>query len=215
MWRTLPVVAIALPLVLAYGVMEGLWSDRWQLSKELEQAPQRLASLPLTIGSWQGEDVELDARLVRQGEMRGHLLRRYVQPRLGETVTVLAVVGRSGPVAVHTPYLCYGGAGFVPVAARTRYRQEAETPAEFWSERYQKDGAAIPEQLQIYYAWNTGKGWVAVDNARLHFASARTLYKLYVVRTLPRLDEPAENDPIPGFLEQFLPELDRCLFKAS
>jgi hypothetical protein len=216
MLRVLPVVMV-LPLVLAYGVAEGLWSDRWQLSQELEQSPQRLASLPTTLGPWQGEDVELDARVVRQAELRGHLMRRYIQPRTGESVTVLAVCGRPGPVAVHSPQVCYGGAGFAPASQRTPFHLEVEglsAPADFWSERYQKVEAAIPEQLQIYYAWNAGKGWAAVDNPRLHFAAARALYKIYVVRNLPRIDEPAENDPIPDFLRLLMPELDRCLFQA-
>jgi hypothetical protein len=217
MWRILP-VPMMFPLVLAYGVAEGLWSDRWQQSQELEQSPQRLASLPATIGSWKGTDMELDPRVVRQAELRGHLLRRYVQPRTGEIVTVLAVCGRPGPVSVHTPEVCYGGAGFAPATPKAHFRLEAETstlPADFWSERYQKVGAAIPEQLQIYYAWNAGKGWVAVDNPRFHFPAARALYKIYVVRTLPRIDEPAEKDPIPDFLRLLLPELDRCLFQTS
>jgi hypothetical protein len=214
MLRILPVV-IVLPVVLAYGVAEGLWSDRWQLSPELEQSSQRLASLPKTLGAWESDDVEIDPRIVRRAELRGHLMRRYVQPRTGETITVLAVCGRPGPIAVHTPQVCFGGAGFAPVAARTNFHLDAadsSTPADFWSERYQKVGAAIPEQMQLYYTWNAGKGWVAADNPWLRFAAARVLYKIYVVRTLPRIDEPAENDPIPDFLRLLMPELDRCLF---
>jgi hypothetical protein len=214
MLRMLPVV-VMLPVVLAYGVAEGLWSDRWQLCPELEQSPRRLASLPAQIGTWQGEDEEVNPQVVRQAELRGHLLRHYVQPYTGEAVTVLVVSGRPGPIAVHAPQVCFGGAGFAPAAPRTRFTLDAgggTSAGVFWSERYQKDGAAIPEQLHIYYAWNTGTGWEAVDNARLHFAAARALYKIYVVRNLPRLDEPAENDPVPDFLRLLMPELDRCLF---
>ena len=213
MSRTLPVF-IVIPLVLAYGAAEGLWSDRWQLSPELEQAPQRLASLPQAVGEWQGEDVEMDARQVRVAELRGHLLRRYVQTSTGETLTVLVVCGRPGPISVHTPAVCYGGAGYTPAAPRTGYTLEgasASAPAEFWSERFQKADAAIPEQLQIYYAWNAGKGWVAVDNPRLYSPWARAMYKVYVVRNLPHIDEPAEKDPIPDFLRLFVPELNQSL----
>jgi hypothetical protein len=216
MSRILPVVVV-LPMLLAYGVAEGVWSDRWNLSHELDQAPKRLASLPQTIGPWQGEDVEMNPRIVRQAELRGHLLRHYTQPRTGESVTVLVVCGRPGPVAVHTPQVCYGGSGYTPAAARKRYHSEDDETAarpEFWSERYQKVGTAIPAQLQIYYAWNTGHGWVAVDNARLQFASGRALYKIYVVRELPNIDEPADKDPVPAFLDLLMPELDRCLFAA-
>jgi hypothetical protein len=214
MLRILPVV-LALPLVVAYGVAEGLWTDRWSVSPELVQAQERLDRVPLTVGPWQGEEVGLDERTVRQAELRGHILRRYVNRETGEVLTVMAVCGRPGPVAVHSPEVCYGGAGFTPVKARKRHAVEAEGlsgSAELWAERYHKAGAAIPEQLQVYYGWNAGQGWQAVESPRISFAPARALYKLYVVRNLPQLAEPAEKDPIPGFLKQFVPALDRCLF---
>lgn len=213
MSRILPVLS-ALTLMLAYGVAEGLWTDRWQLSPELDQAPQRLARLPPAIGEWHGEDVELNARQILVAELRGHLLRRYVQRSTGETLTVLVVCGRPGPIAVHSPTVCYGGAGFTSAAPRTRYGlqgEESSLPAEFWAERYQKAGAAIPEQFQIYYAWNAGEGWVALDNPRLYSPWARAMYKVYVVRDLPRIDEPVEKDPIPSFLRLFVPQLNQSL----
>lgn len=212
--RSLPVVVVVIVL-LGYGVAEGLWTDRWALSSELEQAPEKLARLPNALGPWQGQDEELDARQVDRAELRGHLLRRYVHAETGEALTVLAVCGRPGPIAVHSPTICFGGAGFAPTAARTRHLVKAESlssPVELWSERYQKAGAAIPEALHVYYGWCTSGAWCAADSPRLHFASARALYKLYVVRHLARPDEPAEQDPTPGFLQLLMPELNRCLF---
>jgi hypothetical protein len=213
MYRILPVLC-ALPLLLAYGVAAGLWTDRWQVSPELEQAPQRLAALPLTVGDWQSADVELDARQVVAAELHGHLQRNYLRRSTGDALQVLVVCGRPGPIAVHSPEVCFGGAGFTPAAARTRFAlegQDSSAPAEFWEERYQKAGAAVPEQLQIYYGWNAGDGWVAVDNPRLYSPWARAMYKVYVVRSLPRIDEPAEKDPIPGFLRLFVPQLNHSL----
>jgi hypothetical protein len=213
MLRVLPVLLVV-PLLLAYGVAEGLWTDRWQLSPELEQAPRRLAHLPHSLGPWQGTDDELGPRQARQAELRGHLLRRYVHPE-GETLTVLVVCGRPGPIAVHSPHVCYGGAGYTPARRRARHLVEAEgLSAEFWAERYKKAGAAVPEPLQIYYSWNAGDGWVAAESPRPRFARARALYKLYVVRRLPRPDEPDEHDPIPGFLRLLVPPLEHCLFAA-
>jgi hypothetical protein len=213
MRRALPVLSV-IPLLLAYGVAEGLWTDRWGPSAELAQAAERLARLPDRVGPWAGQDEELNPRQVRLAELSGHLLRHYTHPGSGERLTVLAVCGRAGPVAVHSPEVCYGGAGFHPSRQRVRHRVEAEglpTPPEFWSERYQKE-AGVPEFLQIHYAWHGGAGWSAADNPRLAFARARAVSKLYVVRRLARPDEPAEDDPIPDFLRLFIPQLDRCLF---
>jgi hypothetical protein len=212
MLRILPVLSV-LPLLAVYGLLEGLWTDRWRLSAELEQAQARLAGLPSALGPWQGTDEELDPRQVRQAELRAHLLRRYRHRETGETVTVLAVCGRPGPVTVHSPDVCYGGAGFSPAGPRQRHAVgeagAGSTPAEFWAERYHRPGAAVPEQVQLYYSWNAGGGWVASDRPRLDFARHRALYKLYVSRQLSRPDEPAEQDPIPGLLRLLVPELAR------
>lgn len=213
MSRLLPVLTV-IPLLLAYGVAEGLWSDRWRTSGELEQAPAKLERLPKSLGPWRGEDGELSAREAQVAELRAHLLRCYVHSETGEALTVLAVCGRPGPVAVHSPRVCFGGAGFIPSAPRTRHAVRPDGPgaqAEFWAERYGKAGP-IPEHLEVHYGWNAGAGWEAADSPRLHFARSRALYKLYVVRRLARPDEPAGEGPVPDFLRLLVPVLDECLF---
>jgi hypothetical protein len=207
---------LAIPLLVGSGVAEGLWTDRWQLSTELEQAQGKLSTLPRLLGPWDGQDQELPERVVQMAELRAYVQRRYVRRQTGDVLSVLVVCGRPGPVTVHSPAVCFPGAGFFPTGSRTREVVKAESlsPAEFWAERYRKSGA-IPETLQVYYSWNPGSGWSAADRPRLAFARARALYKVYVVRQLPRADEPAERDPIPGFLRLLLPELDRCLKDAA
>jgi hypothetical protein len=215
MRRVVPVVIVIL-LLLAYGIAEGLWTGRWQPAQELTLAPTRLRSVPHSVGPWQGQDEKLDERQVQQADLHAHLLRRYVHAQTTETLTLLAVCGQPAPIAAHTPEICYAGNGFARFGARQRYQVETDefsVPAEFWVERYVKK-AILPEYLQIYYAWN-GSGWEAVDNPLLRFARSRILYKLYVVRRLARPDEPAESDPIPRFLELFLPQLDRCLCSGA
>lgn len=217
MLRLLPLVTTAL-LLLGYGVAEGLWTDRWKLSTELDRAAESLARLPRTIGPWEGEDVPVDPRVIRRAELRGHVQRSYVNRATGEKLTVLAVCGRPGPIAVHSPTVCFGGKGFVPATPRNRFHLDAAvgTPAaELWAERYHRPGAAVPEQFQVYYSLNDGKGWQAVDNPRLNFGTARVLFKVYVIRDLPRLDEQADSDPIPAFLKLFMPELDRSLSQPA
>ncbi len=216
MTRSLPVVGATLLLVGA-GCALGLWTDRWGLSADLEQAPGKLARLPRAVGPWHGTDEVLDQRQARAAEARGYLLRRYAHADSGATLSVLVVCGRPGPVAVHSPEVCYGGSGFTPDGPRQRRQvavEGASAPAELWVERYRKSEAALPEHVQIYYAWNAWGAWTAADNPRLKFASARALYKLYVVRRLPRDAEASAADPIPGFLRLFLAQLDRCLFSS-
>src|SRR5688572_8067455 len=127
---------VALMVLAAYGLAEGLWTDRWQTSHEAEQAAARLADVPRTVGDWDGTDEELDARQVAVAQLLGHVMRKYTHRESGAAVTVLLVCGRPGPIAVHTPDVCFRGAGYALPAAPERQKFEADTlPAapEFWS----------------------------------------------------------------------------------
>jgi hypothetical protein len=216
MLRTLP-AWIGFTLVVAFGVAEGLWANRWQTSEAAERAAAALAEVPLSVGDWQGEARELDARQSAHAEITGHLWRRYVNRRTGAEVTVLLVCGRAGPVALHPPEVCYGGAGYHLAGEKVRHAVAAEAlgaPAEFWAGQFQKDGA-VPQPLRILWAWSADGRWVAADSPRLSFARSPALYKLYVVREMPRADEPLANDPCPEFLKAFLPQLNGRLFPAA
>jgi hypothetical protein len=213
MLRILPILILT-SLVLAYAVAENLWTERWHTGPE--PGPEQLAQVPKTIGPWEDiEDKQLDAREIRVAELHGYLSRRYFNSLTGETLTVLLVFGQPGPIAVHSPQVCFGGAGFAPVEKRIHFTLEGGQAAssDFWSEKFQRPDAAIPEQFHVYYGWNTGAGWHAVEQPRLAYPWAHRLYKLYVARTLTRMDEPGTEDPIPDFLKLFTPELDRCLFQ--
>jgi hypothetical protein len=210
-------VLTATAFLLAYGVAEGIWTDRWTVGAELEQAPARLEALPLTVGPWTGEREQLDARQVQRAELRAHVLTRYTHRGTQDVLTVLVVCGRPGPVAVHSPEICFGGAGFsltAPPERRTLSVPGLTGKSDFWEGRFELN-TGVPEALKVYWSWNAGAGWDAVDDPRWSFAAKRALYKIYVVRQMVRSDEPAEEDPIPGFLELYLPELKRCLFPEA
>src|SRR4051812_10903743 len=109
--RTL-VLAIAAAVVAADGYVHGLWTQRWQSSPELAQAVDRLDLLPSTVGDWRGTDHrKLQDREVQQAGFAGHVHQSYRRPD-GAVVSVLLACGRAGPLSVHTPEVCYGGAGF-------------------------------------------------------------------------------------------------------
>src|SRR5262245_15491424 len=199
--RLVPLL-LAIPLVVGYGLAEGRWTDRWAPSPELEQAPAKLARVPKDVGPWKGEDEEIDERTIRQGEIHAYAQRRYTHRSTGEQVTGLLLCGRAGPISVHRPEVCFGGAGYWLMAAAQREGVEAPAlrgEAEFWRGKFHKPDAGLPEQMQLYWAWNVRGDWVAVDNPRLTFARERALYKLYVLRRLSRPDEPPEDSPVPAF----------------
>jgi hypothetical protein len=225
MRRSLPLLT-SIFLLLAYGLADGYWTDRWALSKELAQVSESLAAIPRDVGDWQGTDDELDPRHIRRGELRGSLLRRYTNRRTGEVLNVLLVCGRPGPIAVHSPEVCLGGAGFQIKGRKTRQEIKASGLSgrdAFWVAQFHKPNAAVPEIIEMYWAWHGGSAWQAVENPRLDFARKRVLYKLYVTRAVlrpaasaPSADDAggAERAPIHEFLKVFLPEVKRGLFPA-
>ena len=216
MRRYLLLLALALAVVILHGVAHGLWTHRWLASDEPAASAARLAKVPLRVGDWDGEDLEMDPRHFVIAEIDGYLLRRYVHRRSRVVVSLLVVCGRPGPVSVHTPDVCYRGAGFDPGPAERRLVEAGPgaAPAEFWVAAFRQRDAAAPARLRIFWAWNDKSGWRAVDHPRLVFGRAPALYKLYVVRDVTAADDPPEADVGAEFLRRLLPALDAALFAA-
>src|SRR5260221_3453786 len=105
MWRLL----VGLLLVLATGFVHGLWTNRWKLSDEPGVSCQLLSQVAMNIGDWEGRDLSpLDEQTLTIGEIEGYLTRVYVNRQTGQEVAVMILCGRGGPIAQHTPDICYG-----------------------------------------------------------------------------------------------------------
>jgi hypothetical protein len=208
----------ALALLAGDVLLYGSWTNRWTSSRELDEAVARLKAAPKELGEWQAEDLELSNREVAQAEIAGYLFRRYKNQRTGEAITILLLCGRSGPMSVHTPDICYRGAGYSQVGGEARtevLRAGAEQPTKVWSANFAKEGPLTTSRLRISWAWKAQQSWEAPDNPRLAFAGRSALYKLYVVRQLNSSSERAEEELCQDFLSQLLPQLDRVLSSAS
>jgi hypothetical protein len=210
------VIVTAGGLVIGPALLQGLWTGRWSGSRELEAAAARLERVPLTVGDWQGEPAELDDREVKQAELAGHVTRRYQNRRTGSVVAVVVMCGRPGPVSVHTPDVCYRGAGYGLSGPPLRFAPDpGGIPAEFWTVKFRRKKPVGGSRRRIFWAWNADGRWQAPDNPRLTFARFPALYKLYVIRELSGDDEPLEEDPCKDLMQQLLPELDKVLFPAA
>ncbi len=204
MFRTFT-VAFACVVLVATGVVHGVWTDRWSGRADLTQAVEALHRLPLTIGAWQGSDIEME-RDPKSG-LAGLIARRYVNPKDNKIVTILLGCGRAGPVCTHTPDVCYAGNGFeVEKPKRFRMPAAAGQPApEFWTARFVRERASGRTHLRIFWAWHGAESWKIADNPRLSFAGEPMLYKLYVVREMIQPDEPLESDAGVEFMQELLP----------
>jgi hypothetical protein len=201
----------ALILILISGIVQGVWTDRWQHGDVPREWATRVCDVPLTVGDWDAEPLTLDARAVEVAQIDGYLHRRYVQRQSKQELLVSLVCGRPGPVGAHAPEICFRGNGYEAAQAPARLDVPGEESA-FWTTRFRppEDGAA--PQVRVFWAWTTTGAWRAASYPRVEFARAPALYKLYVSRTLRRPDEPLDKDPAVSFLRLLLPELRRVLF---
>lgn len=200
-------------LVLLDGSLCGYWGGRWKANEQLAASTAKLERLPLTFGDWQGERQELEAKIVERAGFSGYVLRRYENQR-GEVVSILLACGRPGPLSVHTPEICYGGAGFVMAGDAKRWTpaEEKNAPAaDFWKVVFARPNSTSPEKLQVLWSWNKNGVWVAADHPRWTFAGTPVLYKLYVTQSFVPHEEGAEGETCQEFLREFLPEIDKLL----
>ena len=145
------------------------------------------------------------------GKIDGSLLRRYVNPD-GAALTLLIVCGRPGPISVHTPDICYAGAGYLLKEEASRFTVPTAPPAQFWVGDFRNVSPVPKPPLRILWSWNGGSGWLAPDAPRLTFAPRPYLYKAYVVRDMNQTNAPPiESDPSVEFLRAILPVLETTL----
>jgi hypothetical protein len=195
------------------GLVHGSWTNRWEQSQALEEAVRSLQRMPARLGDWQGEDLDLEARQFAHSGIDGYKAMGYVDPFDHSRISTLLVVGRAGPVSVHTPDVCYGGAGYEMLGRPARHSVgglPGQGPSELWVVRFRKQGLSETSSLRVFWAWSEdGRQWQVPDNPRMAFGRTAALYKLYVVREMASADEPLEDDPavelIRRFITQFAP----------
>lgn len=210
-------VASAVLLLLGTAVVHGLWTDRWGDARDLETALARMDDAPLSAGPWAGKEQPLEPEQVEQAARVGiarTLRRQYIRTPGNDSASVILMGGRFGPLSVHTPDICYGGAGYVMAGKPIRcevIRADGAT-AVFWTARFHKPRTAESPPLRIFWGWNAGSGWTAPDNPRFAFRRKPVLFKLYAAREMTSLSEPLNLDPSLPFLGSWLPALDATLF---
>jgi hypothetical protein len=204
---------VAILLVVAATALAGSLTDRWGQDVVRRDASRRLTYVPTTVGHWTGEDRPLDPGGLLIAGADGSIHRRFVNQRTGQTVTVLLLCGRSGPMSVHAPDACYRAAGYVEDGARIRFSPREDSNSSFWVRQFQKP-ILLADRLRVIYGWSEGGEWSAPEHPRLSFAGRTALYKMYLIRELPRNDEPITADPAVDLLRTLLPHL-RSAFSAE
>ena len=205
--RPLPLVAALVALVVS-GLVHGFWTQRWHTSAALDGAVARLHAVPMQIGSWQAANVEVDPEPYQQTRAVGYWMRRYSKGP--EAVSVILMCGRAGHMAVHTPDICYRGAGYEMIGEAAKYRLSGPRPFEFWTATFRHPGKAASPDLEIYWTWRGDDSWLAPSSPRLTFGGQPYLYKLYVVRE--KASEAGRDSVTADFLTELMPALESALF---
>ena len=198
---------VVVALTLLSGMLHGWHINRWDTSDELLHAGAHVASLPACIGPWEViAEEELAANTAKVLQCAGYAFRTYQNAKTGQEVTLAILAGPPGPIAVHTPEICYSARNFTQQAGPTevypRPRPEGDSDS-FWKIVFRPQ-ELTPTRLHVYYAWNDGTGWSADENPRLRHGGKPYLYKIQLASTEPLISRRNAKDSCEDFLYHLL-----------
>ena len=199
--------AAFLLLLVGSGVAHGWFTHRWRPPARYDHIQAALDAVPEVLGEWHATPNPMDPGDLAQAGIRAVHSRVYRHARTGKVVTVLLVAGAPGPIAVHTPDVCFRGLGFDRLSAPEPVQAGG---AEFWKMECARPGAADRNRLLVYWAWNGGAGWEAPAHrqARLKYALKPALSKLYFVS---EAGAGGAADAVSEFATVFLPAVNQLL----
>jgi hypothetical protein len=208
-------MSFAVALIVGAGLVHGAWTNRWRPSPALVALGARFETVPMVIGDWNGTAFELPAKDRAMAGAVACLARRYSNPNRGVSVSVVLLGGHPGMISVHTPDICYPGAGYTLDSPTVFQRAVGpdDRRAEFRTALATREGTN-PSVLRIFWSWNASEGWLAPEKPRWEFSDRPALCKLYVVRETAGAVVDPGGDPCNDFLSVFLPELDRLVFSV-
>jgi hypothetical protein len=196
----------AVGITLVGGALHGHYVQRWNKPEELSAAAAQLDALPREIGKWKAvEDLPIDAAALNILDHPGRVSRRYVNQDTGQSIQCAILVGRPGPIAVHTPEICFSSRDYEIQNERIEAAidDRANHHHTFWRTDFSSRNA-LADGLRVYYAWSTGSIWKASTSPRFEFGGAPLLFKCQLATYVS--PSHAQNGPDPGhqFLEMFV-----------
>ena len=193
---TIPVIVV-LFLTSVSGAVHGLLDGRWNKSVDSIAQGKKLENLPEQIGGWVlTEKKELNEKASQLLRVHGSVVRTYYNQSLDTEVTVAVLYGPRGPIAVHTPEICYKSVGTKLIGKRRAVELGND---ELWSTRFGSEENGKPK-FEVWYGWSDGGNWIAAEAPR--FWMTDNLYKIQLAGPVGSSFSPNEK-----FLAEFLPQL--------
>jgi hypothetical protein len=211
--RTFAIPAIVFVTLLVLGAFETVWANRREKANDPVTVRAKLQRASLTVGDWDGKD-ESDTLPELPTDIGPTVVRRYVDRRTRDVISVLLSAGEPGSILVnHQPTDCYPGIGYNLTSGPVRYAISGDsTRDEFLTALFTKTTGPAPSYLRVFWSFSGSGAWEMPRAARIAFSRYPTVYKVYVIRQLRKPDEPLADDPMNGFLRVFLPELRKSIF---
>lgn len=198
-------MALLLTALLLSGLIHGLLDGRWSQAANFEMRASQLDQLPEKIGNWELVEQQPLANNVQAIlQCYGSTNRVYMDSKTKQQVNVAVMYGPRGPIAVHTPEVCYDSVGTRRVTRReARTIQSSDFNHQLWSLQFarNRDGS----EFEVWYGWTDGDRWHAARYPR--FWMTESLYKIQLAGPVGEGSE----QPCREFLEEFLPELEKAL----
>lgn len=198
---------LAAGMTIVSGLAFGWLDARWANPPDMAAIGSKLDDLPDHCGDWTlAENQELPAGSRQLLRCYGDTLRVYVNPNSGHRVTVAVLLGPRGPIAVHTPEICYSGQGVEQQGPRQRIELISGGVAHaLWHTDFLSKVDGQPE-LEVFYAWSDGGPWQAAEQPR--FWLTDRLYKIQLAGPPPPAGQPSESlQFLESFVEQLQPQL--------
>lgn len=199
-------LAAGLGITVVTGVVCGRMSHRWGPAPDMVAAGEHLKSLPANIGTWQlVDDQKIPTPVIETLQCAGYVNRKYIDRQSGSTVDLAIIVGPSGPVAVHTPEICFSSQAY-SIEEPRRVRELVDSSGDqhtFWCTTFSSTNA-IAEKLRVYYGWCADQNWQAAESPRFEFAGKPLLFKLQIASYVPPGENEDDEDPCHAFLERLL-----------
>lgn len=200
------VVALLLLTTLVSGSVHAYLDGRFVNEELAERRADAIAALPTSFGAWKMvSEEQLDETAADLLRPHGSIVRNYRNSETGATVKFAMILGPRGPIAVHTPEICYRSSGNTPSGARrvTEIKTDQQTH-QAWSLEF-KDRQSGEASLHVLYAWSDGGAFVAAEQPR--FWMVDNLYKIQLAS--PSLGDDANHGL--QFLRDFMPHLEKSI----
>ena len=215
-WARLAVVAA----ILAGSGAARLWQGR-RVEQVLEAgrvSPFPLATLPMTIGSWEGREAALDPQVVRITGSTDLIARRYVDRRTGVGVDVIVLYGPTADMMGHVPEVCYPSAGYEAMPGvfdRPVALGEGPAAVPFRSLAYTKGEGGLADSQEVYCSFRYGGRWTTDPASPKAARRMPGMFKVQASRRISGRERRDVDNPAESLLAALVGEIEARLARSG